>query len=87
MDTEEIKKYVLKALENNFTKFPVEVDKNTKLEFKDGDSIWECGVRLTYKKKVYDFQFGDYTDSMAGLLYYDDVVTNIADSILYTITH
>ena len=81
MSIEQMRDKVLKALENNFTKFPVEVDKNTKLEFKDGDSIWECGIRLTHNKAVSDFQFGDYAENMREL-FADDIIDHIAYSIL-----
>lgn len=83
MSIEEMKKYVLKALENNFTLFPVEIDKDTKLRFKDGDSIWECGIMMWHKKKPYSYQFGDYAENMAELLDDEkDIVGQIAYSIL-----
>lgn len=83
MSIEEMKKYVLKAFENSFTLSFVEIDKDTKIRFKDGNSIWECGIMMWYKKKPYSFQFGDYAENMAELLDAEkDIVGQIAYSIL-----
>lgn len=83
MSIEQMRDKVLKALEKNFTKESVPVNDNAYIQYYEGEDIFKSGVALYVNgKQSTIFQFGHYADSMAGLLYYDDVVVNIAYSIL-----
>lgn len=83
MEIEEMKPFVAKALENNFTKEYVKITDNACFQYFDGEDVFKSGVALFVDGKEHTkFIFGNYAENMADLLYYDDIVEQIALSTL-----